>query len=283
MKNNSEKSKKKKLRILIVTAAAVVIFLLSPLFPYVRSLAVMSVYSKVCEKESVPAENGFRVDIPSGEGWYPFVMNFSDHDGFSAYTGNENARYTIYYNFPAFSLTNGCSYLYDEDSPYYNSFYGAYFISGYEDVPYGFYEDENGNLTADSDAIADAARYDMFHLVLGEFGLKDEDRVFEYEETSIEDGLDFIGYEGCSRIECNMLINGASHNEDGFTQSYLQYGEPKFQCTEPFAPVQMHSITYARYFEEYDVSAFFYVMAPDADVCAKCENTILARSTISPQ
>ena len=286
------------------TAAFLLLFFISPLFPYVRSLAVMKIYSASCAKGSLPETNGFEVSIPSGRGWYPFVMNFSDDNGFSVYTDKPDMRLTIFYNFSAFDLTKGCSRLYDVKSPYYSAFYGAYFVEnkgalsegGGQAAPYGFAvahekdsftggdeqrtDAKNTAYLFESNAVAEVARFDYFNLVLGDFGLRKEDRVFSYEETARESGASFIGYEGWTRIECEMRVNGAAHVKEGSVQSYLQYGEPAFPADVPFAPVDMHGIIIARYFEEFDVSAFFYCMAPDRQVCLDCEEEILRQSSL---
>lgn len=277
--------------IVLCMTVFLLLFLISPLFPYIRSLAVMKIYSAQCEKGSLPDTNGFEVFVPSGEGWYPFVMNFSDDNGFSAYTGKSDTRLTIFYNFPSFDLTKGCSRLYDTKSSYYNAFYGVYFVSSGDKEPYGFTvlqesdEREVGRIKErfilESDAVADVARFDFFCLVLGDFGLTSKDRVFFYEEVFREEEISFIGYEEWTRMECKMRVNGASHEKGAFVRSYLQYGEPAFPCDEPFAPVNMHGVVIARYFEEYDVSAFFYCMAPDRQVCLDCEEKILKQSTLN--
>ena len=267
--------------IVLCMTVFLLLFLISPLFPYIRSLAVMKIYSAQCEKGSLPDTNGFEVFVPSGEGWYPFVMNFSDDNGFSAYTGKSDTRLTIFYNFPSFDLTKGCSRLYDTKSSYYNAFYGVYFVSSGDQTPYGFVASQDGKRVLDSEAVAAVAQFDFFNLVLGDFGLKREDRVFSYEEVFREEEISFIGYDGWTRMECKMRVNGASHEKGAFVRSYLQYGEPAFLCDEPFAPINMHGVVIARYFEEYDVSAFFYCMAPDRQVCLDCEEKILKQSTLN--
>ena len=102
-----------------------VMMLCSPPAAVVRSMAVMSVYSILHKKESLPAKEGFEIIIPGGlttpeKDWYPFVMTFNDNAGFQSFTGNENLDLTIMYNFPAFSAKNGCSLLY---VPAYDSLY----------------------------------------------------------------------------------------------------------------------------------------------------------------
>lgn len=72
------------------------------------------------EKRKPYGRKGFDIHIPGGlatwkTDWYPFVMTFVDNKGFQSYMGNKNLSLTILYNFPAFSLLNGCSRLFDEN------------------------------------------------------------------------------------------------------------------------------------------------------------------------
>jgi hypothetical protein len=59
--------------------------------------------------------------------WYPFVITFNDDEGFSNFIGRD-LNYTVLYNFGAFEYLNGASMIYNPQSQYYSSFYGAYFI-----------------------------------------------------------------------------------------------------------------------------------------------------------
>lgn len=267
--------------ILVCITIAGGIFVMSPLFPYVRSLAVMAVYSHVCKEDSIMEKEGFDVQIPGGGAtnetdWYPFVMTFTADQEFSNYIGKPGEKLTILYNFPAFNLSKGCSRLYDTKSPYYNGFYGAYLVQQEDGSAYGF--DEQGNL--DSDAITDTAKFDFFSLVLEDFGLQPEDEVFTCENIELDDGYRMAGYDGWIRMSSDILVNGAWHKRQDGVTSYLQYGAPNFAVREAFAPVEMKSVVYGRYFEEYHTSIFFYVMAPDENVCRQCEGEILKASVI---
>lgn len=267
--------RKGRLLIWIIAAVLLVIFAFSPLYPYVRSLGVMSIYSRICQKDSIMEKEDIRLAIPSGEGWYPFTMCYCADDSFAGYIGKDGAKLSILYNFPAFTK-KGCSALYDEASPYYSSFYGAYIVQLPEGVPYGF--GENGEL--EPDAVAKVARFDFFQLVLGDFGIRPEDKIFSYELVCVESAQSFAGYEGWTRAQAAMKVNGVSHEKDGFVPSYLQYGSPGYACQRPFAPVEMNCTLIGRYFEEWNTSVFFYVMSPSAEVCRKCEDEILSRAVL---
>ena len=271
---------KKKKRNLLIWACVIVVlaaFVLSPLFPYVRSLAVMSVYSPVCAKNSIMEKENFSLKIPSGEGWYPFVMTYTADEAFSSYAKLADSKLTIMYNFPAFDLKRGCSRLFDERSPYYNSFYGAYVISQGNHKAYGFSPNIQG---VSEPALAELAKFDFFNLVLADFGLTKEERVFEYSLTSEDTNVTFASYSGWTCVCSDITINGVNHEKNGFVNSYLQYGAPKFAVSSDFAPIEMKSIVYAKFFAEWDSSVFFYVMSPSEEVCEECMYTILSQSEL---
>ena len=270
-------NKKKRLIILVCVFSIVIGFIASPLFPYLRSLSLMSVYSNYCEKNSLLETEKIELKMPSGENWYPFVMTFNADSSFSAYSNTPDTKLTILYNFPAFSLMKGCSGLFDEASPYYNSFYGAYLVQREDKVPYGFSSD---TLALSSEAVSSVARFDFFNLVLSEFGLSEEDEIFDYSVTSKETDLTFAGSDNWTRVSSNITVNGMAHQKNGFVTSYLQYGSPNFPVSSDFSAVKMKSIIYGKYFEEWNTSVFFYVMSPSETVCEDCEKLILSRSTL---
>ncbi len=271
--------KKKKRRLLILACVFVLLtaFVLSPVFPYIRSLAVMSLYSPYCAKNSIMETENFELSIPSGEGWYPFVMTYEADEDFSSYIELPDTKLTILYNFPAFSLKNGCSRFFDEASPYYSSFYGAYLVHRADGEPFGFSSDMSN---PDENRISDIAKFDFFTLVLDDFGLTLDERVFKNSLTSELSNVSFLGYDGWTQISSDLTVNGANHEKKGFVSSYLQYGSPNFPVSSDFAPVKMKSIVYARYFPDWDTAIFFYVMSPSEEVCESCVQTILSRSTL---
>lgn len=273
--------KRRSKRILIIALAAlacVAIFVASPLFPLVRSLAVMGVYSGMHESEALPAEEGFALRIPGGlstpqADWYPFAMTFVADASYAWYCGQPDARLTILYNFPSFDYAKGCSRLFDAESPYYNGFYGAYVVR----------DSSNAALAAgqmDVEAVADIARFDFFHLVLGDFGLRTDAQVFQFDVTEQRGDVSFAGMDGWSRIQADIVVNGASHNRRDGVTSYLQYGAPNFgPVEEEFSPVPISAILYGRYFPEWDAGVYFYAMG-DEQVVADCDARILSQSRI---
>lgn len=266
--------------------ALLLLFCLSPFSRVFYSMAVMGIYSKMNEKTSLLTSEEITLSIPGGlttlrSDWYPFVMTFEANNGFRRFTGDSSLALTILYNFPAFSPIKGCSRLYDTASPYYNGFYGAYLVRDAEGGAYGFTERPDGTLYPDTSAVAEVPKYDFWQLVLSEFGLTSQTAVFDWNITDISEPLFYAGEDGFYRMDATLTVNGSSHEYNGFTQSYLQYGKPNFPVTDPLAPVPMYGRLYGKYLEEKQVSLFFYVVAADPEVLEECDKEILSESSIT--
>lgn len=274
-------NKKKKSTLILLT---LILLQFTPPFRLLQSLSIMSVYSKLNEKQSIMANEEFSIFIPGGletndTDWYPFVMTFNDDIGFRGFTGNQNLRLTIMYNFPAFSLKNGCSRIFDLSSPYYSSFYGAYIVQDESEKPFGFI-DNNGLLDLDMQSVSEVPQFDLQNLVLSDFGLNKDDMVFEWNIQKYTNETSYLGYDNWSLIDAELTVNGASHNKSGFVQSYIQYGSPSYDVEYEFKPVQMKGRVYSRYFEEYNCSIFFYIITTDTATLEKCDKEILSKSLI---
>lgn len=310
-----------KLMVLAAAAVLLVVFALSPFSKYLVSLSVMSVYSGVHERQSIMEEKEIELSIPGGGAtseadWYPFVMTFNPSaESFCRFIGEANRELTILYNFPAFDLRRGkgCSRLYDPTSSYYNAFYGAYLVTDTADLsetgdpsladtadvsgterqegaaaggkvssrarpPFGFRADCSLDLTK----TGLVPQYDFEQLVLRDFGLRMQDMQFDWTVREVQTVDGFLGYDGWSCVDADLTVSGAFHRANGFRQSYLQYGTPKYDAIAggDFAPVTMYGRVYARYFAEWESSVFFYVMAPSWEVVDSCDRQILQKSKL---
>ena len=266
--------------------ALLLLFCLSPFSHVFYSMAVMGIYSKMNEKTSLLASENLSLSVPGGlstlrSDWYPFVMTFEANNGFRRFTGDDTLSLTILYNFPAFSPTKGCSRLYDTSSPYYNSFYGAYLVKDTDGGIYGFTRQSDGTLYPDAAAVAEVPKYDFWQLVLSEFGLTSANKVFDWNITEISEPLTYAGEDGFYRMDATLTVNGASHEYNGFTQSYLQYGKPNYPVTDPLAPVTMYGRLYGKFLEDKQVSLFFYIVAADKEVLKECDKEILSESNLN--
>lgn len=289
---------KKKLLVIVASFVILAVFLWLPLSHYPISLAMMKAYSGIHEKNSVMETKGISLEIPGGritekKDWYPFVMTFNDSVGFrkflrnkhgeKAYSTKDPLDLTILYNFPAFDVLKGCSALYDPKSPYYNSFYGAYLVSGSTaaGTPYGFSSDG----TLDLAAASQVPQFDFQRLVLADLGIRPSEQVFDWKIRSTHKNVDYAGSGGWTRLDAQLTVNGVIHRPDQFRRSYLQYGrcpyEPEDYGLEDFAPVQMQGRLYGKYFPDWDTSIFFYIMSADAEVLESCDENILSKSVLN--
>ncbi len=266
--------------------ALLLLFCISPFSRVFYSMAVMGIYSEMNKKTSLLASENISLSVPGGlstlrSDWYPFVMTFEANSGFRRFTGDSSLDLTILYNFPAFSPLKGCSRLYDPASPYYNSFYGAYLVKDTDGGIYGFTQQSEDTLYPDAAAVAEVPKYDFWQLVLSEFGLTRANAVFDWSITEISGPVSYAGKDGFYRMDALLTVNGSSHEYDGFTQSYLQYGKPDFPVTDALAPVRMYGRLYGKYLEDKQVSLFFYIVAADKEVLEECDKEILSKSTFT--
>lgn len=263
---------KKKLIKIVAAILITAMVIISPPGVYGVSLTVMSIYSGSQYADSLMSEKGIEIDIPSAKGWYPFVMTYNADTGFGRFISEDDRRLTIMYNFPAFDLLKGCSRLYDPASPYYSSFYGAYCTEGsYGFTDYGELDDEKAGLVP---------QYDYTHLVLRDLGLPLRHQTFRWETTSQVSGLSVAGYDGWSRADVDMSVNGVAHEKTGYRRNYIQYGSPGYDAGEDFETVKMKGVVIGRYFEECDASIYFYIMAPDETVIKAWQEDILKNTLI---
>lgn len=268
----SKKKIKKKTIIILSVILMLIIVAFSPPGSYGLSLGVMKIYSASEAEGSYMKEKGISIDIPSADGWYPFVMTFNADSGFKSFSSGQAEHLTIMYNFPEFDLKKGCSKIYDDKSPYYSSFYGAYCVDG----DFGF--DENGKL--DSEQAGMVPEYDYTRLVLRDLGLSDEKTVFEWKVNETGENAEIAGTEGWSFVYADLMVNGLLHEKKEYLRNYIQYGVPKYDVAKEFAPVNMKGRVYGKYFEEKDVSIYFYVIASEEKVIEQFENEILSKSKI---
>lgn len=269
-------------RILFIVTVLILLcalFLTLPFNKVFLSLSIMNVYSHRNAKEYAQADFGLTLEIPGGlkttkRDWYPKLLCYYADD-FYASSGN-CYKLSVFYNFPEFDFQKGCSQLYNPESPFYSSFYGAYILKG-EEYCYGF--DEKGEL-AESD-VAEVARYDYQQLVLRDFGLDYDEAVFDFTVEKTEKGLIYAKSNNWTRVDAKVLVNGCAHKKGDFVLSYLQYGSPGFEVKQPFEPVELFGRIYGKFFEEEKISVFFYILCADLQALEECDRQILSKSKIS--
>lgn len=258
--------------ITIFLTAGILIWFWQP----IRSLAVMSVYSAIHEKDSIMSNKGFNLDIPGGlttinRDWYPFVMTFNA-DNYSARNG-EIEGMTILYNFPAFNPVTRTNTFYEIDSSYNSSFYGAYIVATPSGTPFCYMDDGS----PDYEEVMHAFKFDYLDLVLkslGESNFGFSTRHFTGTET------DYIGYDGWTVVNATIDTNSVTHNYEESRRSYLQYGRPFFEAQDSFINITMYGRLYMRFFPEYKSTIILYVMAPDYGTITDCDENILSKTEI---
>lgn len=222
------------------------------------------------------SENGFEILIPGGKStskrdWYPFVMTFNA-DNYRA-RGNDIKGMTILYNFPAFNPLTRTNILYETDSPYSSSFYGAYIIKSNSPVPFCF----NGDNSVNYDEVMHAFSYDYKNLVLESLGNYN----FTFLASSLtSESVEYIGYDYWIKADAKILTNSVSHSYKEARRSYLQYGRPMKKANIEFPEINMNGRLYIKYFPEISSTIIFYIMAPDINILEECDKHILSKSTL---
>lgn len=245
---------KSSLCIAIGLAIAIWLFTLSPIYPYVKSLTVMKVYSNYLERESFLKDVGISIHMPGGlrtpqSDWYPFVMTFNDDVGFSRVIGKQ-VQLSILYNFGAFDLVKGASIYYNPSSPYFNSFYGAYAIHE---------ETRSINL----ERLEAVTAFDMKTLVLESIGCTNPE--MDFKVLSIEKNITLGDYTDWTLVNADIRVNSPVHQyKRGMPdyQAYIQYGRPPqiYFDGQSYPFIHMLGCIYVRYFEEEKTTIGLYVI-----------------------
>lgn len=254
------------------------ILLISPLFQFCKSGLIMSIYSYLESRKSLPYQENIKISMPGGlrtfkKDWYPFVMTFNGGDGFSNYI-SEDVDLTILYNFGAFDYLKGCSNYYNPRSNYYNAFYGAY-ITRKEGGAFGYYPDGQINF----EEIAKIPEYDLKVLVLESIGCINP--TYEFTMDHMDQVDEFLGIKGWDVMDATILTNSPLHQKENDYQAYIQYGSPpKDFSGENFEVIQVKGRIYARYFEQEEVTIFFYVIAPNIETIDDTDSRFLKTSKL---
>lgn len=265
---------------LIIWVLLVVLFIQTPTFQWLKSITVMGVYSKYEEGHSLLTDKNIGINIPGGmatkeRDWYPFVMTFNDDIGFSRYIGRE-VRMTVLYNFGYFSPWERQSIYYDESSPYYNSFYGAYAVSHASGEAFGYNDD-----MVDIEEMTDIATYDVTHLVLESIGSKNPK--FEFTNINLKEAVLFEE-EGWSVVDAEIKVSGSMHSYQKDYQAYIQYGRPPHkEVVEDYKMTDMYGRIYVKYYESQQTTIFFYCIAKEAFIIDDWEGAIMNQTTIMIQ
>lgn len=277
--------KKNFLNLILIFLLVFIITINTSLWFPLRSYFVMFFYSKIQHKDSLLNKYNIQLDIPGGlstqkKDWYPFVMIFNDNIGFSNYS-NKDLSLTILYNFGHFKLKDGSSSYYDPNSKYYSSFYGGYLVKNNDtsESPFGFCSDGTINL----DEIALAPKYDQEKLVLSSLGCTKDKLKFEVSVDNIEYGVNYINSDNWIKVDSTIITNSPIHRFKEDHIAYIQYGRPidRYFENEDFFDISLKGRTYVKYFKDYDMSIFLYVLSPSITTIEECDNDILSKTVLN--
>jgi len=185
---------------------------------------------------------------------------------------------TILYNFGAFDWKTGSSTYYQEDSPFYNSFYGGYIIQEHElNRKYGFSSEEKPII----EEIISVPEYDFKYLVMQGLGCPEEKLVMDALSYEVTANVDYVGYKDWFKIDALLLLNNPNHKFKSNRRAYIQFGNPiNYIDKEEFGLITMQGRIYAKYFEEIDSTIFLYIMTPGSLNLEQCDQEILSKTTI---
>lgn len=265
--------KTKKWLIWISILIVVLVIVISPLFAFIKSITVMSIASVYEYRHSVMKDHGVEIHMKGGlstkeKDWFPFVMTFNPIDEYFSRRVGRDASLTIMYNFGAFEYAKGASSMYNEESPYFSSFYGAYVVEDKQQA-FGFYEDGSLN----TQELSMVASYDMRVLVLRSLGC--ETAFFDYEVTAIEVVDTMVGFDGWTMMDSVIYTNSPVHESVEDHIAYIQYGRCPKVPEEDFEPITLYGRVYAKYFEQEDITVCFYVIGASESTVEETDELFL--------
>ena len=273
MENHNKKKKIKNVLLGILILVALVLII-----PYSRTLAATELYSIANKQASPLSENNMEINIPSGKiteekDWFNNMVWFHDET-----YRNSNVDITVLYSYGAFNNILGTSSYYDQNSQYYGSFYGGYFIINNNDDKFGYKEDNS----LDVAEIMSITEHDQKNLVLPALGCERDKRVFEVNDVNGMKTVSYIGYDDWITVDSKIITNGPAHEKNDFYRGYFQYGLPlePIKGSYDFEPKEFYGRIYVRYFEEYKATVCLYIMSYDEDVMNITDSEILSKSKI---
>ncbi len=218
----------------------------------------MGIYSTIHKNSSIYKKYNIEVDVKGGAStvkgdYYPFIMYFNSNDAFTRFSGVK-CEYSIIYNFGSFTFPYMSSSIFNEHSPYYSTFYGAYAVKPEDDQYHFGYLDGEINL----EEMVLGPKYDLTKLVLRDLGCDNVTFDYTIEKTD-------YNANGYLVIDTILTTNSLSHKYDGFMTNYLQYGRPLLfnNPGESFTVEDYYGRIYVKYIEESNVTLFYYIITLD--------------------
>ncbi|MBS4536347.1 hypothetical protein GOQ29_12040 [Clostridium sp. D2Q-14] len=215
--------------------------------------------------------------INDKENFYPFVLYFNSNKGFSQYI-NQDVELSIIYNFGNFSSNKKYSNYFNSNSDYYSSFYGVYGIKTNDGTPFGFNQDD-----IDIDLLSKMPEYDQKYLVLPSIGLLPKNVTFKYKIKNIKENINYIDSNNWIKVDSIIKTNSPLHKYKKHHNGYIQYGIPpeSNNIKEDYPIIDLYGRMYIKFFEEYDSTIVFYILANDKSTVNKIDKYILSNSYIN--
>jgi hypothetical protein len=203
-----KKLKKETANRFLILIFLIIGFAFTPFFQVIKSYSVMAVYSKVSENNSFMKKENISIQMPGGlstwqRDYYPFVITYDTTHEFSKHL-NKDVDLVILYNFGAMKWLSGSSLMYDEDSPYYSGYYGAYLVR-YNDLDRQYGLKDNGNIYIEE--ILQVTNFDLKTLVTKNLGNQNPEIecIIVNEEQPYERIIDGIVFDADQIVEFSKL------------------------------------------------------------------------------
>jgi len=270
------------LRNTLIVIVCLGLFTLTPFYQVLKSYAVMSVYSKAHELGSFLHDEDISIKMPGGlstfkKDYYPFVMTYDTSTEYSERL-NTDVDLVVLYNFGAMNWLSGSSLMYDVNSPYYSSFYGAY-AARYNELERQYGIDDSGEV--DIAEIMEVTNFDLKVLVMESIGNQtpevDYEVTNEDEPNKVEiDGILFDVYDA------TIFMDGMMHEYRNDYMAYIQYGRPP-QVEKPinsFEKIEAYGRIYVYFDYDTAISYFFYIIAPTMETIEETQKNFIIPSKL---
>lgn len=253
---------------LVLLAVLVLLFvLLAPFTAKTRSIAIMSINDFYSERKSLPYELGLTLELPlKNMDFYPLMVTYNDDLGMSTWLGKP-VRFTVDYAVADFSFLSSHSGIYDVENPLYNTYVGAYYLSGL-------------GKPVDQQTVLQIASFDQRCLALPALGLDSEHAVFNAAEVRKENQR--ITLSGCDfdRYDAAIITNGPEHKKESFKTGYILFGDPPL-ATEQYPLRAMAGRIYVTYLDNLDLTIGLYILAKDDVILAQIDRQVLSGTRLT--
>lgn len=273
-----QKARKKMIFFIICVLFVIFFILITNAYYPLRSFLLMFPVSKYHQYTGL-----FRyipLSVPSGSlpgrgSFFPYVLYFNAGKGFTKYlNAKEDIQLSIIYNFGNFRCGKKYAAYFDPQSDLYGAFYGAYAVNSK-----ALFFAEDGQVKIEK--LATVPAYDQKHLVMPSIGLPPGKVTFTVEAVEVQRGVSYIDIPGWCKMDAVIKTNTPAHRYRTRQLGYLQYGVPKgLEVETDYQVMRLAARAYCRYFEEYNATLVFYILAKERGVVEEIDTRILSRSVL---